>query len=55
MIEKRYIGDGCYAEITPQGLLLTTSNGEEDTNRIMLEPEVWVSLLAYVAAAKVNA
>ena len=51
-VEKRYVGDGVYAEITGQGLVLTTNDGIEDTNRIVLEPEVWSALLAFVASAK---
>ena len=51
-VEKQYVGDGCYAEDTAYGLVLTTSNGIEDTNTIVLEPEVWTALLAYVATAK---
>lgn len=54
-VEKRYVGDGVYAEISPQGLVLTTSDGIEETNRIVLEPEVWGEVLAFVAAAKVIA
>ncbi len=52
---KVYIGDGCFAEIDVGGLVLTTSNGIEDTNRIVLEPEVWSALLAYVSSARVRA
>lgn len=52
MSVKEYIGDEVVAEIDVQGLILTTSNGIEETNRIVLEPEVWSALLAFVAAAK---
>ena len=45
------MGDGCFAEITSQGIVLTTENG---TNRIVLEPETWSAVLAYVASAKVE-
>ncbi len=41
---KVYLGDGCYAELANDVLVLTTSNGLEDTNRIVLEPEVLVAL-----------
>ena len=49
---KTYVGDGVYAEITPQGLVLTTNDGIEETNRIVLEPEVWSAVLAFIASAK---
>ena len=52
---KTYVGDGVYAEIDPRGLVLTTDNGIEDTNTIVLEPYVWEAVLAYVRGAKVNA
>ncbi len=51
---KTYLGDGCYAEITVQGLVLTTSNGIDDTNRIVLEPELWDVLLTFVKSARVT-
>ena len=56
MIEliKGYVGDGCYAEITPQDLVLTTSNGVEETNRIVLEPETWTAVLAFVVSARLR-
>lgn len=38
---KEYIGDGVYAEIDQfRDLVLTTENGIEVTNRIVLEMEV---------------
>lgn len=39
---KKYLGDGVYAEVVWDGqtLLLTTENGIQATNRILLEPEV---------------
>ncbi len=49
--DKTYLGDGCSAEITVQGIVLTTSNGIENTNTIVLEPDVWSSLLRFVASA----
>jgi hypothetical protein len=50
-----YASDGVSVEIDDRGLVLTTSNGIEDTNTIVLEPEVWSTILAYVANAKVDA
>jgi hypothetical protein len=51
---KMYMGDGVYAEINPRGLVLTTNDGLGDTNTIVLEPEIWSAVLAYVASAKVD-
>ncbi len=49
MGEKIYIGDGCYAELDEFGaIILTTSNGVRDTNRIVLDPEVYTVLVRYV-------
>lgn len=44
---KRYLGDGCYAEITEQGLVLTTENGIRVTNRVVMEPEVFAALIKF--------
>jgi hypothetical protein len=46
---KSYLGDGCFADHDGYQLVLTTSNGIEDTNTIALEPEVWRALVRYVA------
>ena len=36
-----YIGDGAYVYLTPyQDVVLYTSNGIEETNRVVLEPPV---------------
>lgn len=45
---KRYIGDGCYVEYDGYGLVLTTEDGIRATNRIVLEPDVYSALIAYV-------
>lgn len=47
MSEKTYLGDGCYAEFDGFAIDLTTSNGLEVTNRIYLEPEVYLALVAF--------
>jgi hypothetical protein len=45
---KTYLGDAVYLEVLPWGdVVLTTSNGECDTNRIVLEPSVYAALLKY--------
>jgi hypothetical protein len=52
---KRYLGDGVYVDVDELGqLVLTTENGIEATNRIVLEPEVYNALVAYVAALTVG-
>ncbi len=51
---KKYLGDGCYGEISELGIVLTTSDGGAlPTNRIVLEPEVWGALVQLVANARV--
>jgi hypothetical protein len=47
MSNKKYIGDGCYAEWDGFGINLTTENGRDVTNRIYLEPEVLQALIAF--------
>ena len=39
---KQYLGDGVFAEFDSATLnvILTTENGERETNRIVMEPEV---------------
>lgn len=46
--EKRYLGDGVYVEFDGHGIILTTSNGIEDTNTVYLEPEVWENLQRFM-------
>lgn len=45
---KSYLGDGVYCDFDGFGLLLTTEDGVRETNRIVLEPEVYNSLKEYV-------
>lgn len=45
---KAYLGDGVYANIDERGIILTAENGIIATDTIVLEPEVWDALLAYV-------
>ena len=47
-MNKQYIGDGCYVDFDGNSLILTTENGISETNRIVLEPEVYTSLTKYV-------
>jgi hypothetical protein len=47
-MEKEYLGDGVYVEYDGFGLVLTTEDGISTTNRIVLENEVYSSLVGYV-------
>lgn len=46
---KTYLGDGVYVDVENNMIKLTTENGVEITNMIVLESEVWTALLAWVA------
>jgi hypothetical protein len=48
MHSKVYIGDGVYADYDGFAIILTTENGISISNTIVLEPEVYNSLLLYV-------
>lgn len=50
MSHRQYIGDAVYAEVDDMsgGLVLTTEDGIEVTNRIVLEPEVLETLEGYL-------
>lgn len=48
MNRKRYIGDGVYADFDGYALVLTTENGIQVDNRIVVEGEVWTALVDYV-------
>lgn len=45
---KTYLGDGVYAEFNGFEMVLTTENGIDVTNRIVLEPEVAAALVAFL-------
>ena len=47
---KHYIGDAVYVEYDGYNVILTTENGVSVTNTILLEPEVWDNLVAWLAA-----
>jgi hypothetical protein len=45
---KKYLGDGVYLENDGWHLILTTSNGLSETNRIYLDPRCVENLLEYI-------
>lgn len=46
-LPKVYLGDGVYASFDGYAIELTTENGIETTNTILLEPEVYEALEQY--------
>ena len=50
--KKEYVGDGVYVERDHYGdFIVTTENGWEITNRVVLEPSVAEALVAYMRRA----
>jgi hypothetical protein len=49
---KEYLGDGAYVDFDGYAIVLTTENGIETTNTIVLEPEVYSALVEYVDRLK---
>ena len=48
-MHRVYLGDAVYAEEDEAGrVILTTENGEQTTNTIVLEPETLEALQAYL-------
>lgn len=45
---KQYLGDGVYVDFDGDSLVLTTENGIETTNRIVLDGNVYTALQEYV-------
>jgi len=45
---KHYLGDGVYIEMEGLDVVLTTSYGIDETNRIILEPKVLNNLNEYL-------
>lgn len=48
MPRKEYIGDGVYVDYDGFSIVLTTENGVEVTNTIVLEPSVYGALVEWV-------
>lgn len=45
---KEHIGDGIYVEVDPfECVVLTTSDGIKETNRIVFEPDVLGAFIDY--------
>lgn len=58
MANKTYIGDGIYAELEPASfgpdtLILTTENGIEATNRIIIEFPEWQEIQRFMNPANI--
>jgi hypothetical protein len=49
---KAYLGDGVYADFDGYAVVLTTENGIDTTNRIVLEPEILRSLTDFWSAIR---
>lgn len=43
-----YLGDGAYADLDGDAIVLTTHNGVEVTNTVVLEPETLTNLLRFI-------
>jgi hypothetical protein len=50
MKPKLYLGDGIYAEVKYDELILTTEDGIETTNIIILEPQIYHALEVYMSS-----
>ena len=51
-MKKTYIGDGVYAELTQGGdIILRTGEEGFDGQQIVLEPQVWDALVAFLGRA----
>lgn len=49
---KQYLGDGVYVQFDGYELTLTTSNGMQTTNTIVLQTEVYTALVKFVESLK---
>jgi len=45
---KTYLGDGVFVDWDGYALVLTAENGIDVTDQIILEPDVFTALVAYV-------
>ncbi|KKM66776.1 hypothetical protein LCGC14_1477840 [marine sediment metagenome] len=51
-MKKAYIGDAVYIDFDGFGIVLTTEDGYQTTNRIVLEPEVLSAFERWVVELK---
>jgi len=51
-MEKRYLGDAVYVEFDGYHIVLTTSNGIQDTNRICLDNTVTIAFEQWIKEFK---
>ena len=51
-MNKQYIGDGVFVDFNGFEIILTTENGVEVTNRIILDFNIYKELLNYVIRLK---
>jgi len=51
---KAYLGDGVYVDCGPGALVLTTENGIETTNQIVIDDEVYAKLVRYVERLRIE-
>lgn len=51
-MERTYLGDGVYGYFNGYNVELSTRNGIETTNRIVLDPDVLSSFLVFVQSLK---
>jgi hypothetical protein len=49
-MEKQFLGDGVYVTKEADHIVLTTENGIETTNRIVIERYAWAALVLFVGA-----
>ena len=49
-MKKIYLGDSVYGDFSSGQVILTTENGMGSSNTIILEPEVVVALVEWLAA-----
>jgi hypothetical protein len=47
-MNKEYLGDSVYAEMDVDRVVLTVENGYGPTETIILEPETYAELVAYI-------
>jgi hypothetical protein len=52
MDREQYLGDGVYATMEEDGVIVLDLRGQDDTTRIVLEPEVLVALVNFARAPR---